>query len=162
MSEVGILQYKCYCMTVQESTHWAGVELPKTTLLQLLAKVNTVTLQFASFFTFCVKQLLPSAVFLKQWVTQLSGWGSERKTHKLTFQPMQCSALSPPERQLIVSLAFSSCQHFREINPSTAGLEYYIRALLCSSEQELQEPFFLSDSWQVGSLGSATSSVFIF
>jgi len=74
-------------MTVQEITHQATVELPKTTLLKLLTKVNTVTLEFASFLTLCVKQLLPSAVLPKQRITQLMGWGSEQKN-----LPSPCSA----------------------------------------------------------------------
>lgn len=62
--------------------------------------MNTSTLEFASFFMFCVKQLLPSAVCPEQQVTQLSGRSSELKTHMLVSPPTQCSALSPPECHL--------------------------------------------------------------
>lgn len=62
---MGILQSKGYCMTIQESTHKAIVALPKKTLLKLLAKANTFSLEFACFFTFYAKQQLPSATLPK-------------------------------------------------------------------------------------------------
>lgn len=62
--------------------------------------MNTSTLEFASFFMFCVKQLLPSAVCPEQRVTRLSGPGSELKTYMLISPPTQRSALSPPECHL--------------------------------------------------------------
>lgn len=48
-------------MTGQESTHWAAVELPKTSSVNLLEKVNTFTLEFASFLMFCIN--VPLALF---------------------------------------------------------------------------------------------------
>lgn len=52
-------------MTIQESTHKAIVGLPEKTLLKLLAKANTFSLEFACFFTFYAKQQPPSAALPK-------------------------------------------------------------------------------------------------